>query len=179
MRAAVEAMPLSFGAQAVVPGQLYFVDIPEFEGELRVGLGRAEAELSEDGSKRRVTWLQRRVWSNNPNEDGFCWQEIPLFKAARRPNSLHVQNSYEPQASFLPIMPELTESWSAHDASLPLSHKKQKIKLTKKSVAQLFEFVRLRRPELLRSSADTAVPATGASAQPDVAEAPAAAPALP
>eukprot|EP00965_Chrysotila_dentata_P163708 5405231-Pleurochrysis_carterae.AAC.1 len=63
----------------------------------------------------------------------------------------------------MPVMPELTGSWASHvDSSLPLSHKKQKIKLTKKSVVQLFEFVRLRRPELLRSASDVAVTAVTA-----------------
>eukprot|EP00965_Chrysotila_dentata_P056743 1882714-Pleurochrysis_carterae.AAC.1 len=168
-------------AEAVVPGKLYFVDIPEFEDELRVGLGRAEEELSADGT-RRVTCLQRRVWSNISSGEGFSWQEISIFKAARcSNNSRSVHESYEPIASFMPVMPELTSSWASHDPTLPLSHKKQKIKLTKKSVMQLFEFVRLRRPELLRSPADAALPATGsAQQQPLVAtEAPEAAPTRP
>eukprot|EP00965_Chrysotila_dentata_P064710 2145809-Pleurochrysis_carterae.AAC.1 len=51
---------------------------------------------------------------------------------------------------------------------LPLSHKKQKIKLTKKSVLQLFEFVRLRRPELIRTRNDvTSQPAGLGTGSPD------------
>eukprot|EP00965_Chrysotila_dentata_P049497 1640685-Pleurochrysis_carterae.AAC.1 len=54
MRTIFAAMPMSMDSAAVRPGELFIVDIPEFEGELRVGLGRAEEELSEDGTKRRV-----------------------------------------------------------------------------------------------------------------------------
>eukprot|EP00965_Chrysotila_dentata_P142892 4721976-Pleurochrysis_carterae.AAC.1 len=64
----------------------------------------------------------------------------------------------------MPVVPELTATWAVHDASLPLSHKKQKIKLTTKSVVHLLEFVRLRRPELLHAADDTAVPALDTTA---------------
>eukprot|EP00965_Chrysotila_dentata_P175015 5777672-Pleurochrysis_carterae.AAC.1 len=89
-------MPACLTAEQVLPGQLYFVHVPEFEGELRVGLGRAEAELSEDGTKRRVNWLQRRAWSNDPAQDGLTWPSTPNFEVVREANSRRTKHSYEP-----------------------------------------------------------------------------------
>eukprot|EP00965_Chrysotila_dentata_P096784 3198746-Pleurochrysis_carterae.AAC.1 len=59
-------MPLS--APEIVTGELYLIAIPEFEGELRVGLGRAEAVdgTEAEAGGRRVSWLSRRGWSNDP-----------------------------------------------------------------------------------------------------------------
>eukprot|EP00965_Chrysotila_dentata_P043330 1440042-Pleurochrysis_carterae.AAC.1 len=48
LRTRVASMSTSLSKDEIVAGQLYFVDLPEFEGELRIGLGRAEAELSAD-----------------------------------------------------------------------------------------------------------------------------------
>eukprot|EP00965_Chrysotila_dentata_P123859 4093681-Pleurochrysis_carterae.AAC.1 len=50
MQTLAAAMPTSFPADQIMLGQLYFVNIPEFEGELCMGVGRAEAELSEEGT---------------------------------------------------------------------------------------------------------------------------------
>eukprot|EP00965_Chrysotila_dentata_P196321 6177504-Pleurochrysis_carterae.AAC.1 len=154
LRTRVASMPTSLTADAIVAGQLYFINIPDFEGELRVGLGRVEAEMSEDGTKRRVNWLQRRVWSNNPAEDDFLWQLTPRFKAARQQHSRLTQSSFEPTEAFLPVPSELTTSWGHHEPTLPLAHKKQRFKLTKRCMTQLIEFIRLTRPELRRSPND-------------------------
>eukprot|EP00965_Chrysotila_dentata_P233558 6199661-Pleurochrysis_carterae.AAC.2 len=79
MRAAVASMPLSLSTEAVMPGKLYFVDLPELKGELRVGLWRAEAELSENGTKRRVTWLQRHVGPTTLSRKAFA--DRPLLSS--------------------------------------------------------------------------------------------------
>eukprot|EP00965_Chrysotila_dentata_P009687 315536-Pleurochrysis_carterae.AAC.1 len=80
-RDAVSAVGLCAEAESIVFGQLYFVAIPSFEGEMRIGLGRAE-ELQECGRIMSIGWLQRRVWSNEPSHGGFCWPDTPSFDAA-------------------------------------------------------------------------------------------------
>eukprot|EP00965_Chrysotila_dentata_P021084 698267-Pleurochrysis_carterae.AAC.1 len=52
-------------AAEVMNGQLYFVALENFEGEFKVGLGRAEETVCSETGGLRVCWLARRNWSND------------------------------------------------------------------------------------------------------------------
>eukprot|EP00965_Chrysotila_dentata_P026782 888784-Pleurochrysis_carterae.AAC.1 len=103
MAEAVQSMPMS--VNSVVMCQLYFVILPEFEGELRVGIGRPEPEEGvEEG--------RRSTWSNDPDRPGFKWSGTPMLVAARhgvRGRGAHMRNT-EPLSSFLSLPVKLTGS---------------------------------------------------------------------
>eukprot|EP00965_Chrysotila_dentata_P121637 4020841-Pleurochrysis_carterae.AAC.1 len=81
MTDAVEQMPLR--ASSVEMGDLYFVILPDFEGEFRVGIGRPEVEEGIEEGRVMVSWLQRSTWSNNPDRPDFQWSGTPNLVAAR------------------------------------------------------------------------------------------------
>eukprot|EP00965_Chrysotila_dentata_P257123 6212775-Pleurochrysis_carterae.AAC.1 len=169
MSTAVREMPMS--APGVEMGRLYFISIPDFEGELRVGVGRREQESGVEMDRGMVAWLQRYGWSNNPAKRGFSWAAAPQFVVARsglRQRGAPMRNT-EPLSSFLPVPVTLT-STSTYNPSLPLTDPQQKIRVCKQSVDSLKEFCRQKCPELIRtaaqaqSTAHAPVPSTSTAA---------------
>eukprot|EP00965_Chrysotila_dentata_P166095 5484082-Pleurochrysis_carterae.AAC.1 len=64
----------------ILAGDLYFIELPKFEGEMRVGIGRPERDGDEEGTIV-VSWLQRRGWSNDPASPGLLWSGSLSFDA--------------------------------------------------------------------------------------------------
>jgi hypothetical protein len=132
--------------------QLYFIALPEFEGEMSVGIGRVckLVEAGEQVTAATVEWLQRRGWSNTPKETGFYWGKSPMFDAFK--DGWKVATNEHPIADFLPVRVELTEG-SVHAKSSSLTHKQQRFCLQASCVVRLKEFCALVRPELLNNQA--------------------------
>ena len=132
--------------------QLYFIALPEFEGEMSVGIGRV-CKLNGSGEQAiaaTVEWLQRRGWSNTPNESGFHWGKSPMFDAFKE--GYIIATNEHPLADFLPVSVELTEG-SVHLPAVSLTNKQQRFCLQALCVVRLQEFCALVRPELLNKQA--------------------------
>eukprot|EP00965_Chrysotila_dentata_P250115 6209261-Pleurochrysis_carterae.AAC.2 len=138
----------------ILAGGLYFIEIPLFEGEMRIGVGRPERDGNENGTVV-VSWLQRRGWSNDPAAPGFMWSGTLSFDAAVGEKGRGVLHSCEPLDAFLPVPVELTEL-SAHRDKRPLNHKSQKLRIPKKCVDKLRAYCALKCPDLLRTPAEAA-----------------------
>jgi len=132
--------------------QLYFIALPEFEGEMSVGIGRVckLVEAGEQVTAATVEWLQRRGWSNDITETGFYWGKSPMFDAFK--DGWKVATNEHPAADFLPVRVELTEG-SMHAKSSSLTSKQQRFCLQASCVVRLKEFCALVRPELLNNQA--------------------------
>eukprot|EP00965_Chrysotila_dentata_P127101 4203868-Pleurochrysis_carterae.AAC.5 len=150
LRTRVSSMPLS--ATNVISGQLYLIALENFEGEFRVGLGRADDAVCPKSGGRHVSWLARRNWSNDPDSGGFEWPDNPTFDAAREVDGRRLCQSIEPLNSFLPLPVQLTSA-ANYEPGLPLTHRRQSIRLLKTCISQLREFCAMKRPDLLRTRA--------------------------
>eukprot|EP00965_Chrysotila_dentata_P117490 3882786-Pleurochrysis_carterae.AAC.1 len=158
LRDSIAEMPLS--APTVEAGQLYFVAISEFEGEMRVGIGRKELEPGVEDGRAMVAWLQRSGWSNDPARRGFKWSGTPKLVVARRglrQRGAAMRNT-EPLSQFPPLSVTLSGN-SSYYPDLPLSDSQQSLRLTKQSVDALREFCRQKRPELLRTAEEASATA--------------------
>ena len=132
--------------------QLYFIALPDFEGELSVGIGHV-CKLNGSGEQATaatVEWLQRRGWSKNPDERGFHWGKSPMFDPFKE--GFRIATNEHPLADFLPVRVELTEG-SVHQPAVSLTNKQQRFCLQASCVARLKEFCALVRPELLNKPA--------------------------
>ena len=129
---------------------MYFIALCDPEGEYRVGIGRVTKCICADSDRpdgAEVEWLARKGWSADAAQKGFRWGANPVFQPSRVRGQ--IQESTEPQTSFLPIPVELTQG-STYDASKKLTDKCQSMtKLTKACVNTLHEFCTTKRPELL------------------------------
>eukprot|EP00965_Chrysotila_dentata_P206569 6183608-Pleurochrysis_carterae.AAC.4 len=108
VKASVREMPIL--APEVERGSSYFIAIPDFEGELRVGIGRREDENGVEADRVLVAWLQRTGWSNDPGRRDFRWSGTPKLVVARRgllQRAAPMRNP-EPLSSFLPVPVKLT-----------------------------------------------------------------------
>ena len=142
--AAVAIMPSRIATPLEL--KLYFIALCAPEGEYRVGIGRVTRCIP-GGGGGEVEWLARKGWSANAAHAGFRWGANPVFQASLDERR-RIQESTEPQTSFLPIPVELTQG-STYDASKRLTDKCQSIKLTKACVNTLHEFCTTKRSELL------------------------------
>jgi hypothetical protein len=142
--AAVAIMPSHIATPLEL--KLYFIALCAPEGEYRVGIGRVTRCIP-GGGGGEVEWLARKGWSANAAHAGFRWGANPVFQASLDERR-RIQESTEPQTSFLPIPVELTQG-STYDASKRLTDKCQSIKLTKACVNTLHEFCTTKRSELL------------------------------
>eukprot|EP00965_Chrysotila_dentata_P131957 4362435-Pleurochrysis_carterae.AAC.2 len=154
-RLAVGEMPMHAAAADILPGHLYFIVLPKFEGEMCVGVGRVKEKLGA-GEFLKVEWLARPGWSNTPSKKtAFFWEATSTFRAARsgfRGRGRQI-TSTEPLAAFLPVPVELTSQSATYDASLPLLHAQQQknLRITKQCISMLREFSALRWPDLIRT----------------------------
>tara|TARA_B100000795_G_C22739776_1_gene414820 strand:+ start:66 stop:1058 length:993 start_codon:yes stop_codon:yes gene_type:complete len=128
--------------------QLYFIALPEFEGEISVGVGRVSRCTMAESSvvRAKVEWLVRRGWSSDPKATGFVWATSPMFDAYLENG--RVATNEHPITDFLPIDVQLTDG-STHEEALGLSHRKQRFCVKSDCVAQLRDFCERRRPELV------------------------------
>ena len=147
MRVDVAHMPKSLSTIDV--GQLYFIALPSFEGEMAVGVGRTSKLFTEGPSvvKADVQWLTRRSWSNTVSNEGFLWAKSPMFDAYMVSGRIVVNE--HPIDDFLPVQVELTDG-SVHNASKSLSVKTQRFCLNSKCIVRLREFCTRVRPDLIR-----------------------------
>eukprot|EP00965_Chrysotila_dentata_P140744 4652889-Pleurochrysis_carterae.AAC.2 len=154
-------------------GGLYFFELPDFEGKMRVGVGRPERNGEEEGAAV-VSWLARRGWSNDPGSAGFSWAGALSFDAASGQSGRGMLQSVEPIDAVLPISVALTDS-SSYDDRKPVNHRLQKVCLFKRCVDQLHAYCEAKSPNLLRSSAQArataqqAAPALASAAPPAAA----------
>ena len=148
----VEVSKMEMSRSNLEVKQLYFIALPEFEGELSVGLGRVTActmaESSVVGAK--VEWLARRGWSNDPKATGFVWAVSPMFDAYME--SGRVATNEHPIADFLPIDVKLTDG-STHLENFSLRHKSQRFCVKYDCVTELREFCTRHRPDLVNPAA--------------------------
>ena len=100
--------------ETIVNGQLYFIALaPEvYEGEMRVGLARAEESCEsceKEASEKEIAvrWLARREWLKKRLHKWKC----PSFEYARNPNNPRSTrySTVEKLQDFLPLKPELTD----------------------------------------------------------------------
>ena len=105
LRQSVAAM--SAHIEQVEKGNLYFIQLePEVdEGELRVGLARADDDATE--GTFRVTWFSRIEWLRS--SPCARWSLTPTFRLARDPHTGRVgYTSLEAVTDVLPLLPLLT-----------------------------------------------------------------------
>ena len=131
---------------------LYFIALPDFEGELAVGIGRVVKRVmtGEIVTKGEGEWLARRGWSSEPTSDSFRWAKSPMFDAYMVAGK--VARNEHPISDFLPVDVELTEG-STHDKTSGLSSKKQRFCVVAKCVARLRHFCEYVRPDLINLQA--------------------------
>ena len=153
-KTSVEVSQLRPSLVSVEMKQLYFIALPEFEGEMSVGIGRVckLVMAGEQLTAAAVEWLARRGWSNEPTEPGFKWGRSPMFDAFKD-GGRGVATNEHPIADFLPVKVELTEG-SAHSEPASLAHKNQRFCLQHSCVVRLREFCMRVRPELLNKQAE-------------------------
>ena len=143
MKVAVSQLPHALSE--VQLRELYFVALPNFEGEFAVGVGRVVniIDASEKAkTKVEVEWLQRRGWA-----DVFSWSKSPMFDAFKIGRK--VEKSAHPICDFLPVAVELTGK-ANHLNTASLADKRQRFCLQAKCVDQLREYCNHIRPELIR-----------------------------
>ena len=128
--------------------KLYFLALPNFEGEMAVGVGRVSKLIGE--TRGEVEWLLRRGWSDDDKSPGYEWAKSPMLDAYLVNGK--VQRNEHPLEDFLPVQVELTEG-SNHNDSKVLSHKSQRFCISAKCVVRLKEFCTLVRPELIKLTA--------------------------
>jgi len=147
MQTEISQLPQSFSV--VELRQLYFIALPEFEGELAVGVGRPCKQTGKDDeAKFEVEWLARRGWSNDPSDKGFRWANSPMFDVFK--DGSRVAKNTHPLSDFMPIEVELTVG-SNHEEDLSLGSSVQRYCITAKCVGRLREFCTRSRPDLIRS----------------------------
>ena len=146
MQLEVSQLPRSLSNVAL--RKLYFVALPDFEGEMSVGVGRPCKQIATgDGAKFEVEWLARRGWSNDPTDAGFAWASSPMFDVCK--DGHHVAKNTHPVCDFLPIEVELTGK-SNHREDLSLGNALQRFCVTAKCVGRLREFCTRSRPALIK-----------------------------
>eukprot|EP00965_Chrysotila_dentata_P082660 2727783-Pleurochrysis_carterae.AAC.2 len=164
-RTAVEDMKLHADSADIEVGQLFFIVLTNFEGEMCIGLGRVE-EKGEGGKAMKVAWLARPGWSNNPSQKAaFFWEQTPLFRAARTGHRDSGQQitSTEPQAAFLPVPVELTSQSATYDPKLALLHPEQQknIRIRKQYITTLRAFCAAKWPTLIYTAEQAAADSSG------------------
>ena len=144
----VHASELPHSLSSVESNTLYFIALPDFEGEMAVGVGRVSKCImaGEKVASAEVEWLVRRGWSADPTAAGFNWGTSPMFDAYK-PDGRVAKNEH-PIADFLPVEVELTDG-STHNAHVSLADKRQRFCITSKCVSMLREFCYHVRPELI------------------------------
>ena len=102
MRSAVSELPRA--ASTLQKGQLYFIALLDFEGEMAVGIGRTSKLFYEDKNvnQAEVEWLTRRGWSPNPKERGYMWAASPMFDAYMPTGK--IEKNTHPIGDFLPTV---------------------------------------------------------------------------
>ena len=98
----------------IAEGQLYFIELASevYEGEMRVGLARAQESCEEEGGEKeiKVRWYARREWLRQMEHVWKC----PSFEYARNPTNARSTRytTMEKLAHFLPLLPQLTAKCS-------------------------------------------------------------------
>ena len=155
MQVAVSQLPLALSTLEV--GELYFIALPDFEGEMSVGMGRVSSLSIVNGkvASAQVEWLTRRGWSNDVKDKGFPWLASPMFDPYK-PDGKVAKNTH-PICDFLPVIVELTEG-SMHIKGKILADKKQRFCVVAKCVDRLREFCVTVRTELRKQSSSAKKP---------------------
>ena len=122
----------------IIEGELYFVTLARgvYEGELRVGLARAEAACDDRSMNVAVRWYARKQWLTKQT---YSWGKKagPTFEYARDPGNARSRKyiTSEAMSDFLPLRPELTQKGKDDD---------EKPRLTGENVRALRELCRRR-----------------------------------
>ena len=96
----------------VTKGELYFIalDADVYEGEMRVGLARAEENCDDSSGEVRVRWYARKLWLSKQRHS-WGTKTAPYFEFARPPNNARRLAYITPESmsDVLPLLPELTQ----------------------------------------------------------------------
>ena len=123
----------------IVKGELYFIVLAEdvYEGEMRVGLARAEADGNKSSTEVPVRWYARKQWLSSKRKHSWGEKCGPTFEYARDPAKARTRKyvTNEGMSDFLPLRPQLTEKGKNDD---------EKPRLTGENVRHLRELCRQR-----------------------------------
>ena len=120
-------------------GELYFIVLAKdvYEGEMRVGLARAEADSSDSSTEVPVRWYARKQWLSSKRTHSWGEKSGPAFEYARDPENARMRKyvTTEEMRDFLPLRPQLTEKGKNDE---------EKPRLTGENVRALRELCRRR-----------------------------------
>lgn len=136
----VRAMPLCMPRGDLAVNMLYFCELFDADGELRVGLCRIESII---GGTAAFSWLSRKAcrshqWGSTPTF-------VPYITQGRR-----IEKGSVDVGAFLPVKVRQTTSsgrqWQEYREARSIAG--SKVRLTKLCMDELIEFCKVRRPEL-------------------------------
>jgi hypothetical protein len=147
----VHAMGAAKEVSIPEPGSLVFVELTNFEGEFRVGLGRlATTQKPSSDNLLTVEWCVPKGFLKIVEQrDSFTWKDTQTFEAYMPSGRVAV--TQEPKSKVLPVTVNLTEgSTKTYFPEKSLAHKDQTIRLLGRCTSALRLYLQEYRPELLR-----------------------------
>jgi len=136
----VRAMPLCMPRGDLAVNMLYFCELFDADGELRVGLCRIESIIAETAA---FSWLSRKACRSH--QWGSTLTFVPYITQGRR-----IEKGSVDVGAILPVKVRQTTSsgrqWQEYREARSIAG--SKVRLTKLCMDELIEFCKVRRPEL-------------------------------